>query len=136
MNPDHVVSDQAKEAYARGTQLLAGLSYQLAEVTGRGRIDHDTCMDLQRRVDRIWHWLYVGTLYATRDYDLPDELWDEADNTYSDGSPVRVRARFQPAEEDYTWPHNRHLLEGAPICEYPLGAVTVINAAPTRDERA
>jgi hypothetical protein len=132
MRNANVVSDQAKEAYAHGTQMLAELAYQLAAVTGVGKIDDETCMGLQTRIAHIYHWLYIGTLYAVRDSDQPEECWDDNESTYSDGSPVRVQ--LQPVPEDYAWPHNCHLLEDGHIIEYPLGAVSVINDSPARKE--
>jgi hypothetical protein len=96
MNPDQVVSDSAKRAYAHGTQALAGLHYRLAELAAEGFITHELALDLQSQAREVHDWLYNGTLCAVRDYDLDDEYWDEADEVYSDGSPVRVRFRFNP----------------------------------------
>jgi hypothetical protein len=121
-------ADRAKEAYARGTQLLAKLHYTLAELAGAGTITHRTAMDLQHDLHAVWDELYSGTLSAVRNYDLPDDEWDDADNTYSGGSPVKVVFN----EGSLVWRHNCHLLGEASTLEYLADSVVVINKPPGR----
>lgn len=97
VNPDvHDIADQAKHAYATGTQVLADLQYRLAELAGTGRIDPDESMSLQFGLASVWESLYWGTLCAVRDEDTDEATWDEDGNTYSDGRTVMTQIRIEP----------------------------------------
>ena len=130
----HVVADEAKHAFAVGSQIIAETQYRLAELAGTGRLDPDESFDLQKDLVDVYEVLYAGTLCAVRDSTTPDDTWNEADNTYSDGRQVINQIRVEPHEEsDYCWEHNRFMLgDGAPN-EFPMGTISYI--APTEPER-
>jgi hypothetical protein len=123
------IGDEAKWCYAHGTRALAELHYRIAELADAGAMSDDIALNLQQRLNDVWHWLYFGTLCTTRDYRLDDEDWDHDDLTYSDGRPVRVRTRVQPREDDYA-DYPGPILETAAVIECPLGEVEVIQLKP------
>ncbi len=128
LNPDvNDIADRAKNAYAVGTQALAALQYRLAELAGTGKLDPAESMSLQTQVVYLWETLYSGTVWAVRDESTDDSTWDEADNTYSDGRPVMLQIRVEPAEEsDFSWEHNRFTLGDGAVNAHPLGTVSYV----------
>src|SRR5690349_20364086 len=120
INPDvNDIADRAKYAYANATQLLAATQYRLGELAGTGRLDPDESMSLQTNLVYIWEALYAGTVSAVRDWDT-DDLWDGADNTYSDGRRVMTQVWIEPAETaDCHWEHNGFLLGDGAVNEHP-----------------
>lgn len=128
INPDvNDIADRAKHEYAVGTQALAALQYRLGKLAGTGKLDPAESMSLQKQVLHVWETLYFGTTCAARDDSTDDSTWDEADNTYSDGRPVMLQIRVEPAEEsDFSWEHNRFTLGDGAVNEHPLGTVSYI----------
>lgn len=121
------VADRAKHSYAVCTRELATVQYRLAELAGTHQLDRDESMTLQRGLVRVWEALYSGTLYAVRDSATPEDTWDDADITYSDGRRVKVQDRVEPYEEsDFTWQHNPSLLGEGAVREFPLGTIAYI----------
>jgi hypothetical protein len=121
------IADRAKHGYAAAMRLLAALQYRLAELAGTGRLDADESMRLQTSLAQVGEELYLGTLCAERDENTDDRTWDEADNTYSDGRPVKVQIWIEPeAESDFNWEHNRFLLDSGAVNDYPLGTICYI----------
>jgi hypothetical protein len=131
-NPDvDDIADRAKHADAAGTQLLAEVSFRLAELAGTGALDPDESMCLQSVLQAIGQELYYGTLCAVRDGGTPDHTWSETDNTYSDGRQVITRTTTESESVDASWPHNRFLLGTLATDEFPLSAICYI--APIKD---
>jgi hypothetical protein len=124
----HEIADQAKRAFAEGSQIISVLQYRLAELAGIGQLDREESMDLQGGLVELYEVLYRGTLCAVRDWTTSDWTWDEADNTYSDGRQVINQVRIEPWEHsDDCWEHNRFMLgDGAPN-EFPLGTISYIS---------
>lgn len=122
------VADAAKHGYAQATRRLAELQCRLAELAGTGQLDAKESIALQRMAVRIWEHTYSATLCAVRDWDSPDDTWDTADNTYADGRPVIVRSSIGPSEASaHAFPHNRFLLRGGAMCEFPIGVASEVN---------
>jgi hypothetical protein len=137
VNPNvHDIADQAKYAYATGTQALAALQYRLGELAGSGRIDPDESMSLQFGLASIWESLYWGTLCAVRDEDTDD--WDEDGNTYSDGRTVMTQIRIEPREtSELNWEYNRFMCGDGAVNEHPRGTICCIaHHDPKRDQVA
>jgi len=139
VNPDvNDIADQAKYAYATGTQALAALQYRLAELAGSGRIDPDESMRLQFGLASVWESLYWGTLCAARDEDTDDATWDEDGNTYSDGRTVMTQIRIEPREtSELNWEYNRFMCGDGAVNEHPRGTICYIaHHDPKRDQVA
>jgi len=134
VNPDlDAIADQAKYRFATATEELATLQYRLGELAGTGRLDPDESSRLQHALVRIWEDLYSGTLCAVRDENTSDCEWDEADNTYSDGSIVRIQIRVEPVEfSDSNWAHNSFTSGDGAVNEHPRGTISCVNPPPTR----
>lgn len=130
INPDvQNFADRAKHGYAQGTRHLAVAQYRLAELAGTGRLDPAESHDLQMSLVWVWEALYSGTVCAARDRNTPDNTYDWADNTYSDGRTVIAQKRVEPREtSDDAWEHNRFLMGDGAVNEFPRG--TVSNIAP------
>jgi hypothetical protein len=128
VNPNvHDIADRAKYGYAAAAQRLAAVQYRLAELAGTGRLDADESMRLQTSLAQVGEQLYLGTVCAVRDEDTDDCTWDEADNTYSDGRPVKVQLWIEPEEEsDFKWEYNPFLLDSGAVKDYPLGTICYI----------
>lgn len=123
------IADHAKHGFAEGTRHLAVAQYRLAELAGTGRLDPDESLSLQMSLVGAWEALYSGTLYAVRDRNTPDNTYDWADNTYSDGRTVIAQKRVEPREtSDDAWEHNRFLMGDGAVNEFPRGTVSTITA--------
>lgn len=134
LNPDiDTIADQAKYRFATATEKLANLQYRLGELAGTGRLDPDESGRLQGALVQIWEDLYSGTLGAVRDENTPDCEWDEAANTYSDGSIVRIQIRVEPAEfSDFNWAHNPLTSGDGAVNEHPRGIISYVNPPPAQ----
>jgi hypothetical protein len=139
VNPNvNDIADQAKHAYATGTQALAALQYRLGELAGTGRIDPDESMSLQVGVVSVWESLYYGTLCAVRDEDTDEATWDEDGNTYSDGRTVMTQIRIEPLEtSELNWEYNRFMCGDGAVNEHSRGTICYIaHHDPKRDQVA
>ena len=111
------------------------MQYQLAELTGTGRLDPGVNHDLQDWCFRNWEFLYAKTTSAVRNCEVDDEYWDTHDNTYSTGLQVMTRVDVEPHETDeHHWQYNKYLAGDGPIQEYPRGAVFHIAEPPSSDK--
>lgn len=131
------VTDFIKYVYATQSRAIAEMQYQLAELTGTGRLDPAVNHDLQEWCLRNWEFLYHNTIAAVRDEDTDDDSgWDADDNTYSTGLPVMTRIDIEPREtgEDH-WQYNKYLAGDGPIQEYPRGAIFHIAEPRFRERR-
>jgi hypothetical protein len=129
-NPDSdAAADQAKHAYAMGTQRLAALQHRLADLAGTGQIHPKLSLELQFDLENIWEWLYAGTVCAVRDERVPDDRWNDLDNTYSDGSAVAITIQV----EDDDWRYNRFLLGDGAVNDFPVSAIAHIARPPADD---
>jgi hypothetical protein len=127
------VTDLIKYVYATLSMAIAELQYQLAELTGTGRLDPAVNHDLQEWCFRNWEFLYHNTTRAVRNENTDDDLdWDSHDNTYSTGLQVMTRVTIEPHEtsEDH-WQYNEHLAGDGPIQEYPRNAIHCIAEPPS-----
>ncbi len=70
-----------------------------------------------------------------RDWDTDDCTWDEADNTYSDGRPVMIQIRIEPAElSDFSWEHNQFMLGDGAVNEHPRGTISYVLPIDPHDD--
>ncbi|MCV7017654.1 hypothetical protein [Mycolicibacterium aichiense] len=122
----HAVADQAKHAYAKGTQKLAAIQYRLGELAGKGLLDPEEATSLQGQLVGVWDSLYHGTLCAVRDEDTDDSTWDQADNTYSDGRQVVHQIRVEPEPTAWGREYDRFTLGDGAVADHPRGTVTCI----------
>jgi hypothetical protein len=118
------VTDLVKYVYAAVSRAIAELQYQLAELTGTGRLDPEANQDLQWNwCHRHWEALERNTIAAVRNYNT-DADWAVQDNLYSTGRQVMTRVRIEPDETDENhWQYNEHLAGDGPIQEFPRCAV-------------
>lgn len=124
------VTDLIKYVYATMSQAIAELQYELAELTGTGRLDPDINQDLQDWCFQNWETLYFNTTAAVRNCDVDDEEWDTHDNTYSNCLQVMTRVDVEPRETNWNhWQYNKYLAGDGPIQEYPRCGIFHI-AAP------
>jgi hypothetical protein len=128
INPnDRDIADRAKFGYAKTARSLAVVQYRLAELAGTGQLDAEESSRLQCELSGAYDSLYLGTVGAVRDWNSDDALWDEADNTYSDGTQVKIQIRVEPEDySDFRWEHNQFLLGDGAVNEYPLGTISQI----------
>jgi hypothetical protein len=126
------VTDQIKYVYATLSMAIAELQYQLAELTGTGRLDPEANQDLQWNwCHRHWEALERNTIAAVRNYNT-DADWAVQDNLYSTGRQVMTRVRIEPDETDENhWQYNEHLAGDGPIQEYPRNAIYCIAEPPS-----
>lgn len=125
------VTDLIKYIYATLSRAIAELQYQLAELTGIGRLGPDVNHDLQDWCFRNWEFLYANTTAAVRNRDVDDEDWDTHDNTYSNCVQVMTRVDIEPHETDEVhWQYNKYLAGDGPIREYPRCGVFHIAEPP------
>lgn len=133
------MADAVKHAYYTGSETLAALHRDVAELAAAGHLDHDAAMLLQDHFLRVHQSLY-GALLAVRppaaeDEPMPqwpwqydEQPWDYADYHYSDHSPAMSR---QPDMSACDTPAVRqHMLsDGAPH-EFPRGYRHTVNPPP------
>jgi hypothetical protein len=128
INPDpQDVANEVKYGFAVLTKRIADMQYRLADLAGRGLMDPEQSMDLQRHLIEMWQDLYRHTLVAVRDSSTSDIEWDEADNTRSDGVQIVVLTSVDP-EADGNWEYNEFLLGDGAVAECPRGYEYVINS--------
>lgn len=133
------VTDLLKHVYATLSRAIAELQYQLAELTGTGRLDPEANEHLQWEwCRRYWDFLYSNTTRAVRNEDTADDWdWDTHDNTYSAGQQVMSRVTVEPPETpEEHWQYNQYLCGDGPIQEYPRGAISHIAEPPSAGKRA
>jgi len=125
------VTDMVKYLFATLSRAIAELQYQLAELTGTGRLDTEANEHLQWNwCFRYWEFLYNNTTAAVRNEETSDDWdWDTHDNTYSTGQQVMSRVQVEPLETDEDhWQYNEHLCGDGAVQEYPRGAIHHISA--------
>ena len=135
----YALADQLKYVYAGISQMFAELEYTLADAAGTGRIDPKLNEQLQWEwCFPAWEFLYCNTTRAVRHPDTEeDDTQDEADNTYSDGTQVKVRYSSEEWRAQYSnWPHNEHICGDGAHQEYPTGTVSEIAGPPQRSPKA
>lgn len=124
------VTDLIKYVYATLSRAIAELQYQLAELTGTGRLDPTVNQDLQEWCFRNWEFLDNNTIAAVRNYKGGE--WTIQDNTYATGLQVMTRVNVEPHETDENhWRYNEYLAGDGPIQEYPRSAVHYIAPPPS-----
>ena len=128
------VTDLLKYVYATVSRAIAELQYQLAELTGTGRLDPEANEYLQ------WDWCFRSyeflcnnTVGAVRNEHTSDDWdWVSLDNTYSTGHQVMSRVQIDPDETaERFWQYNEYLCGDGPIEEYPRGAIFHIADPPS-----
>jgi hypothetical protein len=128
VNPDvNAIADEAKYAFAVGTQLIASVQYRLGELAGTGRLDPEESFRIQEVLCGLWRVLEGGTLCAVRDYELDARSLLETDNAYSDGRAVKTTVRIEPlGDSDMNWKYDRFTLGLGAVAQVPRGEVTCI----------
>jgi len=128
------VTDLLKYVHAGLSRAIAELQYQLAELTGTGRLEPAANEDLQWKwCFPNWEFLYHNTIAAVRNEKASDDWdWASLDNTYSTGRQVMSRVDIEPSETiENHWAYNKYLCGDGPIQEYPRGSIFHIAEPPS-----